>query len=67
MSYGGGSVVVNSLLPPVCVCVSVCVCVCVRGRYYVLHYFVSSFAIISMGKKLSWLLYFNCLLMSFDS
>ena len=37
------------------------------ARYFVLHYFVSSFAIISLGNKVSWLLYFNCLLMSFDS
>ena len=37
------------------------------GRYFVLHYFVSSFAIISLRKKVSWLLYFNCLLMSSDS
>ena len=28
---------------------------------FVLHYLVSSFAIISLGKKDSWLLYFNCL------
>ena len=35
------------------------------GRYFVLHYFVSSFAIVSLGKKVSWLLYFNCLLISF--
>ena len=34
---------------------------------FVVHYLVSSFAIISLGKKDSWLLYFNCLLMSFDS
>ena len=53
------------LLPPLCVCVwggggMI-------GRYFVLHYFVSSFAIILMVKKVSWLLYFNRLLMSFDS
>ena len=34
---------------------------------FVSHFFVSSFAIISLGKKVSWLLYFNCILMSFDS
>ena len=59
-----------------CVCVCVCACVraCVRacvlgamvGRYFVLHNFVSSFVIISW-ENISWLLYFNCLLMSFDS
>ena len=37
------------------------------GPCFVVHYLVSSFAIISLGKKDSWLLYFNCLLMSFDS
>ena len=55
----------------VCVCVCVCACACVGvmvGRYFVLHDFVSCFAIISLGTKVSWLLYFNCLLiMSSDS
>ena len=37
------------------------------GPCFVVHYFVSSIAIISLGKKDSWLLYFNSLLMSFDS
>ena len=37
------------------------------GPCFVVHYLVSSSAIISLGKKDSWLLYFNCLLMSFDS
>ena len=36
------------------------------GPYFVVHYLVSSFAIASLGKKESRLLYFNCLLMSFD-
>ena len=53
----------------------VCVCVCVGGGgggvmvgpCYFVHYLVSSFAIISLEKEESWLLYFNCLLMSFDS
>ena len=31
------------------------------GPCFVVHYLVSSFAIISLGKKDSWLLYFNCL------
>ena len=35
------------------------------GPCYVVHYLVSSFAIISLEKISSWLLYFNCLLMSF--
>ena len=34
---------------------------------FVVHYLVSSFAIILLGKKGGWLLYFNCLSMSFDS
>ena len=37
------------------------------GPCFVVHYLVSSFAIISRGKKDSCLLYFNCLLMSLDS
>ena len=37
------------------------------GPCFVVHYLVSSFAIISLGKKNSCLLYVNCLLMSFDS
>ena len=37
------------------------------GPCYFVHYLVSSFAIISLEKEESWLLYFNCLLMSFDS
>ena len=37
------------------------------GPGFVVHYLVSSFAIILMGKKDRWLLYFNCFLMSFDS
>ena len=36
------------------------------GPYFVVHYLVSSFAILSLGKKGNWLLYFNCLLMPFD-
>ena len=31
------------------------------------HYLVSSFAIISLEEKESWMLYFDCLLMSFDN
>ena len=50
------------LLPPLCVGGGGIV-----GRYFVLHYFVSSFAIISLEKKVSWLLYFNCHLMSSGS
>ena len=34
---------------------------------FAVHYLVSSFAIHSLAKKDSWLLYFNCLLRSFDS
>ena len=37
------------------------------GPCFIVHYLVSSFAIISLGKKDSWLLDFNYLLMSFDS
>ena len=37
------------------------------GPCYVVHKLVSRFAIISLEKKESWLLYFNCLLMSFDN
>ena len=37
------------------------------GPCFVGQYLVSSFAIISLGKKDSCLLYFNCLLMPFDS
>ena len=37
------------------------------GPCFAVHYLVSCFAIISLGKKKSWLLYLNCLLMSFDS
>ena len=37
------------------------------GPCFVVHYLVSSFAIISLGKKDSWLLYFSCRLISFDS
>ena len=37
------------------------------GPCFAVHYLVSNFAIISLRKKDSWLLYFNCLLMSFDS
>ena len=33
------------------------------GPCFVVHNLVSSLAIISLGKKDSWLLYFNCLLM----
>ena len=35
--------------------------------FFIVHYLISSFAIILLGKKGSWLLYFNCLSMSFDS
>ena len=35
--------------------------------FIVVHFLVSSLAIISLGKKESWLLYLNCLLMPFDS
>ena len=37
------------------------------GPCYVVHYLVSSFAIISLGKKECWLLYFNCCLILFDA
>ena len=37
------------------------------GPCFVVHYLVSSLAIISLGKKNSLLLYLTCLLMSFDS
>ena len=37
------------------------------GPCFVVHYLLSSFAIHLLGKKVSWLLYFNCLLRSFDS
>ena len=37
------------------------------GPCYVVHYLVSSFAILSPKKKESWLFYFNCLLMPFDN
>ena len=37
------------------------------GPCFIVHYLVSSFAIISLGKKDSWLLDLNYLLMSFDS
>ena len=37
------------------------------GPCYVVHYLVSSFAMISLEKKESWLFYFNCLSMSFDN
>ena len=36
------------------------------GPCFAVHYLVSYIAIISLRKKDSWLLYFNCLLMSFD-
>ena len=36
------------------------------GPYFVVFYLVSSFAIISLGKKVNWSLYLNCLLMSFE-
>ena len=56
------------LLPPLfCVCVwggGVGVMV---GSCFIVHYLVSSFSVISLGKKMNWSLYFNCLLMSFDS
>ena len=49
-------------------------CVCVWGGggghmvgpCFVVRYLVSSFAIILLGKKGSWLLYLNCLSVSFD-
>ena len=50
------------LLPPHCFVVGGMVWPC-----FVVHYLVSCFAIISLGKKDSWLLYLFCLLMSFDS
>ena len=65
---GGGSIVVASLF-----IVASIVLLCVGGAgvmvgpCYFVHYLVSSFAIISLEKEESWLLYFNCLLMSFDS
>ena len=37
------------------------------GPCFAVHYLVSNFAIISLRKKNSRLLYFNCLLMSIDS
>ena len=37
------------------------------GPCFVVRYLVSSFAIISLGKKDSGLLYFNCFLLSYDS
>ena len=41
------------------------------GRYgwslLIVHYLVSSFAIIYQEEKEGWMLYFNCLLMSFDN
>ena len=37
------------------------------GPCYVVHYLVSSFAILSLEKKESWLFYFKCLLMSLDN
>ena len=37
------------------------------GPCFVVHYLVFSFAIISLGEKDAWLLYFNYLLMAFDS
>ena len=37
------------------------------GPCFVVHYLVSIFAFISLGKKVNWSLYLNCLLMSFDS
>ena len=45
---------------------------CVGGGGYVwsllsVHYLVSSFSIISLEEKESWMLYFDCLLMSFDN
>ena len=56
-----------SLLPPLCVCLwggggMV-------GSCFVVHYLVYSFAIISLGmrERESWLLYFNCILLSSDS
>ena len=36
------------------------------GPCFILHYLDSSFAIISLGKKDSRVLYFSCLFMSFD-
>ena len=48
-----------------------CVCVCVGGGYgwslLIVHFLVSSFAIIYLEEKESWMLYFNCILMSFDN
>ena len=50
---------------------SMLLCVCVGGGMFgscfVVHYVVSSFAIISLGKKVNWSLYLNCLLMALDS
>ena len=37
------------------------------GPCFVVHYLVSIFPIISLGKKVNWWRYLNCLLMSFDS
>ena len=51
--------------------VVVVVVVCVWGGYgwslLIVHYLVSSFAIICLEEKESWMLYFNCLLMSFEN
>ena len=49
------------LLPPLC-CGEFMV-----GPCFVVHYFVSIFAIISLGKKVNCWRYLNCLLISFDS
>ena len=57
-----------------CLLLAILFCVCggrggghTVGSCYVVHYLVSSFAIISLEKKESWLFYFNCLLMLFDN
>ena len=48
------------LFPPLC-------CGGMVRPCFVVHHLVSHFAIISLGKKVNWPLYLNCLLMSLDS
>ena len=68
---------IHCSLLPLLFCFLFFVCLCVWGGGmcewvgvidgFVLHYLVSSFAIIWLGKKTSWLLNFNFLLMSFGN